>query len=67
MNNNITACHYGTSTQKFDNHVCKCSNENEHVAKEPYLKIYAFMTVGNKNKLCYESYLHEMGLDTMNW
>ena len=43
------------------------ANKNEHVAKEPYFKVYAFMTVNNENKLlCYESYLHKMGFDTMN-
>ena len=67
MNNHITACRYGTSTDKFDNHVFKCSSKNEHVAKEPYVKVYAFMTVNNENKLlCYESCLHKMGFDTMN-
>ena len=67
MNNHITACCYGTSTNKFDNHVFKCINKNDHVAKEPYFKVYAFMTVNNENKLlCYESYLHKMGFDTMN-
>ena len=33
MNNHITACHYGTSTSKLDNHVFKCSNKNDYVAK----------------------------------
>ena len=67
MNNHITACRYGTSSDKFDNHVFICSNKNEHVTKEPYFKVYAFMTVNNENKLlCYESYLHRMGFDTMN-
>ena len=67
MNNHITACCYGTSTNKCDNHVFKCINKNDHVAKEPYFKVYAFMTVNNENKLlCYESYLHKMGFDTMN-
>ena len=67
MNNHITACRYGTSTDKFDNHVFKCINENDHVAKEPYFKVYAFMTVNNTNKLsCYESYLYKMRFDTMN-
>ena len=34
----------------------KCSNKDKHVAKEPYFKVYAFMTVNNENKLlCYES------------
>ena len=67
MNNHITACRYGTSTNKSDNHVFKCSNKNERVAKEPYFKVYAFMTVNNKNKLlCYGSYLHKKGFDSMN-
>ena len=57
MNNHIIACCYGTSTNKFENHVFKCSNKNKHVAKEPYFKVYAFMTVNNENKLLhYESY-----------
>ena len=34
MNNHITACLDGTATEKFDNHVFKCSNKNEHVVKE---------------------------------
>ena len=66
MNNHITACHYETSTDKFEDHVFKCSNENEHVAEKPYFKVYAFLTVNNENKLCYEFYLHKMGFDTMN-
>ena len=67
MNNCITVCRYGTSTNKFDNHVLKCSNKNYHVAKETYFKVYAFMSVNSENNLlCYESYLHEMTFDTVN-
>ena len=67
MNNHITACRYRTSTDKFANHIFKCINKNDYVAKEPYFKVYAFMTVNNENKLlCHESYLHKMGFDTMN-
>ena len=59
MNNHITACRYGTSTNKIDKRVFKCSNKNEHVAKEPCFKVSVFMTVNNVNKLlCCESYLH---------
>ena len=65
-NNHIAACRYGTSTDKFNNHVFNSSNKNERIAKEPYLKVYAFMRVINENTLCYESYLHKMGFDTMN-
>ena len=67
MKSPITVCRYGTSTDKFDNHVFKCSNKNEYVAKEPYFKVYAFITVSNENKLlCCEYYSHKMGFDTMN-
>ena len=48
MNNHIRACRYGTSTDKYDNHVLKCSNKDKHVAKEPYFKVYAFIAVNNK-------------------
>ena len=51
MNNNITACHYGTSTEKFDNHVFKSINQNNNVNKEHYFKGFAFMAVNNENKL----------------
>ena len=67
MNNQITAYSCRASIDKFDNHVFKCSNKNKRVAKKPYFKVYAFMTVNNENKLlCYESDLHKMGFDTMN-
>ena len=67
MNNHITPCRYGISTDKFDNHAFKRSNKNLYVAKEPYFKVYTFMTVKNENKLlCYEFYLHKKGFDTMN-
>ena len=67
MDNHITACSYGTSTDKFDNHVFKCSYKNDHVVKERYFKVYAFMTVNNESKLLrYKSYLHKMGFDTVN-
>ena len=49
MNNRITACRYGTFTDKFYNHVFKCGNKNEHVVKELFFKVYAFTTVNNKN------------------
>ena len=51
MNNHTTACRYGKSTDKFDNHVFKCIHKNDHVAKEYYFKVYVFMTVNNENKL----------------
>ena len=66
-NNHMTACRHGIPTDKFDNHVFKCSNKDKHIAKEPYFKVYAFMIVNNKIRLLrYESYLHKMGFDTIN-
>ena len=69
----ITSCCYGTPAppphphpptpplDKFDNHIFKCSNKNEHDTKEYYFKAYVFMTVNNENKLlCNESYLFKM-------
>ena len=53
MNNHITACRYGTFTNKFGYYVLKCSKRKEHVAKEPYFKVYVFMTVNNGIKLLY--------------
>ena len=50
MNNSITACRYGTSANRFGNHVFKFSNKNKHVAKETYFKVYAFTTVNNEKK-----------------
>ena len=64
INNPITACRYGTSTDKFYNHIFKCINENDHVAKEPYSKVFAFVTFKNENKLL--CYLHKIRFDTMN-
>ena len=64
MNNHIIACCYSTSTKKFDNYVFKCSNKNEHVARELYIK-FIILTVDNENKLLYhESYLHKIRFDT---
>ena len=48
MNNHITACRYGTSTDTFDNHVFQCSNKNECVTKEPYFDVSAF--INNENE-----------------
>ena len=39
MNNHITAFRYGRSTDKFDNHVFKCSNKNQPVAKKPCFEV----------------------------
>ena len=65
-NNHITCCRHGTGTDIFDRHVFECGTKN-NCLKEPYFKVYAFMTVSSEEKLItYERYLHRMGYDTMN-
>ena len=67
MNNDITTHRYRPSNVTFDNYVIHYNNKSEHVAKELCFKVYAFISINNENKLlCYESYLHKMGFDTMN-
>ena len=39
MDNHIAACCYGTSINKFDKNVFKCSNKEKHVSKEPYFRV----------------------------
>ena len=63
MNNHISACRLGTSTDKFDNHVHNC-NDNK---KEPYFKLMILMEVNDINKLLtYEKSFHQKGYDTIN-
>ena len=52
----------------FDNHVFKFSKDNKHLSKEPYFKVYAFMTISNENAFSWdESYLHKVvRFDTTN-
>ena len=66
MNNHISSCRLGTSSDTFDNHVFKCRAENNY-SLEPYFKIYAFMEIADERLLLtYESYLHKKGYDSMN-
>ena len=66
MNNHISECRTGNTTDIFDKHVHKCKEKN-HVKKEPYFQVYAFMTVSRENLLIpYESYLQSKRFDTMN-
>ena len=40
---------------------------NEHVAKEKFFKVCAFMTINNEKKLlCCESYIYKLGFDPIN-
>ena len=66
MNNHVTACRHGTSSDRFDNHVFECKKNNNYET-EPLFQIYAFMTVPHENMLLpYERYLHSKSFDTMN-
>ena len=66
MNNHISDCRTGNTTDKFDIHVKKCCIENDDYAI-PFFKIYAFMALKSEHKLnTYEKYLHRQKFDTMN-
>ena len=66
MNNHITACRNGGSSDKFDNHVYQCKMKHPEPDQEPYFHIYTFMTVKRENLLTYEHHLHKKGFDSMN-
>ena len=65
MNNHISSCNLGASTDIFGNHVYSCHTRNN--SSGPCFKIYAFMEIKKENLLLtYERYLHDKGFDTMN-
>ncbi len=68
MNNHISACRLGTSTDVFDNHVYDCRRKHGAAGEiEPFFHIYAFFTVKNTQSLeTYEKDLHRKGYDTIN-
>ena len=67
MNNHISACRHGNSTDKFDNHVYNCTQAMQVSLVEPYFKLYAFKSLSNYNNLRnYERKLHSERHDTMN-
>ena len=67
MNNHISDCRLGGSTDLFDKHVFECKKQHEEPDQEPYFHIYAFMTVKKEEFLgTYEKYLHRKGFDSMN-
>ena len=66
MNNHITGCRHGNSSDKFDNHVYKCRLEH-NLTQEPYFEILALTKLADeKLLLTYEAHFHEKGFDTMN-
>ena len=66
MNNHISDCRTGNTTDKFDLHVHQCGILN-NCLKPPYFQIYAFMTLRSPEKLLiYENWLHKKHFDSMN-
>ena len=67
MNNHISDCRLGGSSDLFDQHVFECKKQHPEPEKEPYFHIYAFMTVKKEESLLtYEKHLHRQGYDSMN-
>ena len=66
MNNHISECRSGNTSDIFDRHVFKCKEIND-INQEPHSQIFAFMTVSTENLLIpYQSYLHSKKFDTLN-
>ena len=66
MNNHISDCRTGNSTDRFDLHVHDCIRKHNR-REEPFFQIFIFMTVHHENMLItYEKYLHHKQFDTMN-
>ena len=64
MNNHITSCRLGGSTDKFDSHVFYCM---QNQIKEPFFQILTFMKLADEqNLLFYEKLLQNRGYDTLN-
>ena len=66
LNNHISDCRIGRTSDIFDRHVHECGIKN-NCLKEPFFQVFAFMKLTSSSKLLtYESYLHSQKFDTMN-
>ena len=66
-NNHISAMRYGKSSDKFDRHVYRCSQNKNVPHNEPFFKLFAFMTVSDYTKLRnHERRLYLGGHDNIN-
>ena len=66
MNNHISGCRTGRTTDVFDLHVHHCRLQNKNLSP-PYFKVYAFMSLKSPDKLLvYEKSLQRRGFDTLN-
>ena len=64
MNNRITSCKLGGSTDKSENHIFYCMQNQK---QEPFFQILTFLELANKqNLLLYEKLLQNRGYDTLN-
>ena len=51
INNHISGCRHGRTTDKFDNHVYACAPQKGMELVEPYFKLYLLMVCSNYHKL----------------
>ena len=67
MNNHISDCKLGGSSDLFDQHVYECKKQSDTPDAEPYFHIFVYMTVKkSEHLLTYENFLHRRGFDSMN-
>ena len=65
MNNHISECRTGNTTDIFDRHVFKCRQSSSR--EEPYFEILAFIRLKESYQLTsYEKHFHSLRYDTMN-
>ena len=66
MNNHISDCQTGNTTDIFDLHVHKCGLKNNCLTP-PYFRIKAFMKLSSPDKLLtYENTIHQRKYATIN-
>ena len=66
MNNHISGCRTGRTSDIFDVHVHQCGIVNG-ILKPPYFKVFAFMALKSADKLLvHEKSLQRRGFDTLN-
>ena len=66
MNNHISGCRTGRTSDIFDVHVHQCGIENGTL-NPPYFKVFAFMALKSSDKLLvHEKSLQRRRFDTLN-
>ena len=66
MNNHISDCKSGDTSDKFDLHVHECMKKHNNFSK-PYFKIYVYLEVSHPKFLIpYEDHLHTRNFDTIS-